>query len=527
MRILTILTLLSSFSSAIASGPCVPTASWSGRFVLAEPRDPAGGVRVVLENTPASHRNLRGQTVWLRSSQSLRNYDVTFGPRARAAIGDGLVLPTRLDNWNNVSPLESFAAARDNDVIRAEILDPQVEGNVLVTAAEPVLLDGDQRCLAKFTAVNGEEARVTHYNPATGAYDGVEETVSLDFKRHLAQDDLRRVYLRGIVGHATNQQGWDIFGSRRNGRFVVESIEPHGLFRVDAGTYRSRRDLMNYWRLPRKTEARQLVYGSRELPSVGTRYIFAHAFGSYNKEGRTLIKYRGHASIGFAEVIVHPINGALVYQLVYKQTYGQSGEGVFAGTHHSHAYSGNLYRGRNFIRPNVDVLYPVTPELEADISNGMDLTAAGYRVGFGHGWARVTLLTSCVRDTANTMASRLEDWPRDGKGSDQLATAIKVRLGPELQPPARFRNVELMREDEDMRLTALAQARFNLNLAVPRNFQNAIVKAFRDDGRYHIVALQSAQVGDDMPGAIPKPPDSIFSFLGTAIASLIDWALPH
>jgi len=514
------LSTILSIGSAVAQ--CIPSATWSGRFVLDVNRDPQGGVRVILENTPESHRHLLGRTVLLRSSRNDQRYDVTIGEKARAtARTHNVVMPYRLDGWKQVSALESFAAARDNDIVQAEIVNPVVEGEILTTAEEPILLDGNERCLANFVSVDGETAVVRHYNRATGAFDGTAETVGLDFKRHLPLDEIRRVQLRGIVNHKDNRTGWDVYGYRSQGRFIVTTIEPHALYRVDAGMPGRGNGVRNLWRLPPKNESRQVVYQHGTPVASGTKYLVAHAFGSYNDAGMTLNKYRGHASIGFAEVIAHPLSGVPVYRLIYKQVYGQSVSGVFGGSYHSHAYQGNLYRGHSFIRPNVDVLYPISERLAEEIAEAMDKMAVNYRVGFGHGYSRVTLLTSCVRDTGNTIIDVLNKYP--DRRNDELSRRLRRRLGKRALPPAKFRNVELLRDNEDMRLSVLAQARRNLTIAIPRNFQDAMMKAFLEDGNHPVVVLQANQIGDDMPTASPRAPDRINSFVGTLLSVARDW----
>lgn len=256
--------------SAHAGAKCVPAAEWSGKIIppsVAERRSD-GSIRMELENTPEEFRSLKGKVVRLVQTGPLADlrYDVTFGPKAQYwTKKDELIVASGLDGWKNVSPLESLAHSRPNDVIRASLKNVSVspEGNVLSIDNEPVLLDGNKRCLVQFLNVEGDKALVRHH-------DGKTETMRLDFKRALPISADQKIHLLGIAKNPVNQTGWDIFGHEENGEFVIESIEPYALHKVlpgpgDGARAEKFKGLKDYWRLDEsmKGQANQITYLSK------------------------------------------------------------------------------------------------------------------------------------------------------------------------------------------------------------------------------------------------------------------------
>jgi hypothetical protein len=98
---------------------------------------------------------------------------------------------------------------------------------------------------------------------------------------------------------------------------------------------------------------------------------------------------------------------------------------------------------------------------------------------------------------------------------------MQKNLGKEIIPEARFRNAELLDAKDDLKISTLIQVRKNLTIAIPRNFQDALLKSFATDDRYPVVILQTIMPGDDLPQAIPHAPDRINTLLGTVLSSLI------
>ena len=532
---------------------CVPEAQWSGKLILPQSsqRSADGGVNLLVENAPAQYASLKGQVVHLaygrggsaeRTLFDQRKRDVSFGPKAKAAMDkDGLVLPRGLDGWSHVSPLESLAASRPNDVIRAEIKNVDVvtntNGTTLVTAQEPQLIDGDEQCLVQFVSVDGETAIVRHYNKDTASFTGETEEIAMDFKPNLPKgNEYQKLTLQGITTQKNNLSGWNIYGSRSSGKFVMEGLEPYAMYRVEARdgddvevkTF-EKESLKDYWDISSadKTRARKLIYQPSNGKTtadfkLGDRFLVSHAFGAFNNNGMTLGKYRGHASLGLAEIIRHPISGEPIFQIIYKQTYGHSGGGTFAASYRSSSYTGNLYRGLSFLRPTTDILYPLT-DLGVNFINQLTVTLdnlnSDYRVGFGHGWARVTSITSCVHDTGNALIELLNKYLP--KNESPLLSLMQKNLGKEVIPAAKFRNAELLDVSDDFKISTLFQVRKNLTIAIPRDFQDALFKSFATDNRYPVVILQTIMPGDDLPQATPHAPDRINTLLGTVISSIL------
>ncbi len=513
--------------SAQAGAKCVPSAEWSGKLIPpnASERKSDGSIEIELENTPASHSHLKGQVVRLVQEGPLANihYDVTFGPKARYwEQKDQIIVASGLDGWKAVSPLESLAHSRPNDVIRASLheVSVSVNGQKLRVTREPVLLDGSKRCLVSFLKVDGEKAQVRHS-------DGKIEEVRLDFKRHLPIGAEQVVALQGIGKHSINESGWDVFGHDENGEFVVESIEPYALHKVQGNRSSEFKNLKDYWRMDDsiKTHANQISYLSKDGKNPesfknGDKFLLVHSFGSYNDVGTTLGKFRGHSGVGIAEIKPHPITGELVYDVIYKQVYGQSKQGVFAASYHGHAYTGNLYRGRAFARPMNDVLYPMEgmgEGFQERLESAFDEMATGYRAGFGHGMARVTMMTSCVHDTGNVLIDVMKSSPKT-----PLLSKMSQSIGKAVKPDEKFRNVELLPDNIDTKFSTLMNGRKNLNLTIPRNFQDALVKSFIRDGKHPVVILQTVQVGDDLPALSPKAPDRINTLTGTLIQHFVN-----
>lgn len=558
MKTLTALILFLMTALAHANS-CAPVAKWSGKLQFdPENRIDNGAVKIHIENAPNEYTHLKGKTIELHyglAGSSKRQWfdqqkvDVNFVQASwDAANNDGLILATRLDGLKKVSPLESLAASRDNDSITVELKDiAAITDDRIVIESDPILLEGSQVCLMKFVSVNGSTAIVKNWNNKTRSFSTTEE-IQLNFRKDLPGQFSEEISLKDIESQAANNNGWNVYIEMKNGQKVVRAIEPYSLFETTASssaprTLRQSQTRRDYWDISDEDKGHTLRMNYRPenkpvvAPKLGENFLVAHAFGSYNDHGMTLKYYRGHASIGLAEVVRHPITNDLVYQVIYKQTYGQSGKGIFASTMHWHAYSGDLYRGRMFYRPINDVLYPLG-QLGQDISGrnfrlelekSLDEISAGYRTGFGKGWARVTILTSCVHDSGNILIAVVNDFYKHlkqnkikGPATD-LIKALSKKLGKYIDIPSTFRNPDLLADNVDFKLSTLASARRNLTITIPRNFQDAMMSVFIKDARSTVTVLRTVQTGDAAPNATPKAPSRINSFTGAAVGSLVDF----
>lgn len=541
-------------------GKCVPVADWSGKIIFPETRSADGGVDFLVENSP--DKSLIGKKFHLRFGAEgseerkwfdSKRRDVKLGVSGRAAIEkEKNQLPVRLDGLKDVSPLESLAASRDNDLIRAELLFPSVSGNNLTISREPVLLDGTEQCLIKFVKVNGDEADVRFYDQKTKSFSENIETVSLQFKPGLYYPaHVPKKTLAGIENHKTNTAGWNAFGVRNvYGRYVVEAIESYSMLRLHPETsddtqVRKFKNRLEYWKVKEedKTRSRQLIYKSAdgknasETYKVGDKFLLTHAFGSFNDHGKILAFVRGHASMGTAEIVSHPITGEEVIKPFYKQVFGHWAQGTFAASWHYHAYAGNLYRGWMFHLPMTEVLYPAGPDSEEflkDFDRAFDNIIADYRTGFGSGYAKITLMASCVHDTGNTFIGLLDQYVK-GKKAVELRKSnpellshlsiLKSKLGKQVLPDPIFRTPDLQPANIDSKLSTLAAGRKNMIITVPRNFQDEVLKSAVKDGKYPVIVLQTVQAGDDMEGVIPRKPNRINSFTGALLGTLLRGSL--
>lgn len=573
--------LLSVFISSAYSGEnlknCVPVAEWSGVLNFDETnRQADGSVFITLENAPQQYSDLIGSKINLKFGNNgsvdaqwfeQQNMNVTFGRRALERGTTDILLALRLDGLQNVSALESLAASRDNDKVRVELRGAiQVLNQKIIINKEPILIEGVEKCLVKFVSTDSNAtANVVEWNSETRTYSGSNTEVKLDFRRHLPQyndpnNGLEFIDFSGIENQQANTAGWNAYIERVNGKPVIRAIEPYGLFEANnslaenaSDTTSLRESRKDYWKINNedKGKIKQISYLAEGIesyePTLGQEFLVVHAFGSYNDHGMSLGYYRGHASFGFGKTVIHPITGDLVYEVIYKQTYAQNGTGLFAGSMHWHAFAGDLYRGRMFYRPIVDLMYPLgnlSNDIEgrnfrAELERSIDEMSIKYRVGFGTGWSMVTLLTSCVHDSGNILIEQLDKFNRFLRGKRSyrkerdLVRALKNRLGNVVLPDQMFRNPDLIPEGIDSKLSTIVQARRNLNISIPRNFQDQVYLGFMDHALEYqsapVIAFRTVQIGDELPEISAQSPDRIgsllqvgFDFIGERIGSIFD-----
>ncbi|PSN10432.1 CAAX protease, partial [filamentous cyanobacterium CCT1] len=113
-----------------------PVAAWVGRLVLPEPeqRPHLDDVWLELLHTPPAYRAWLGQRVPLRwqGETDLKKRlqavtrDIHFSAEAEESHRQGLILPTRLNHWRLVTPLESLAGAHPIDDILVKLPEPVV-----------------------------------------------------------------------------------------------------------------------------------------------------------------------------------------------------------------------------------------------------------------------------------------------------------------------------------------------------------------------------------------------------------------
>lgn len=549
MKLLTL--ALIALLSSVCLADYVPVAKWSGRLILPElaQRRVDGGVYIELENVPASYQSMKGAKVWLSYSKSAASWyakevsDVNFNQSAHQASRDGVIVPTRLDNWKRVSSLESLAGMRMRDEIQVALSDvSSIKAGEIKIGTEPTIIDGEQMGLVKFIKrLSRDRFEVIHYNQQTKKFNGPREVIHLDYQEQLVVPFEEDNDLTGIVETKANQGGWNIYGKKVNGTFVVQSLSPYQVFTLTSPkkrypSYRARSLSKDYWKVSdedagstRRFELYRESNRGRDHYNSSDRFLVFHTFGSYDGHGQTLGLYRGHAALGFANIVNHPITDAPIFNITYYQTYAHSAPGIFAGKWSWQAYNGNLYRGRMHYRPISDILLPLPKELtrdyhlksngqkfnfEAELKEGLERLSIGYRTGFGTGYAKVTLLTSCVHDSGNILLGVTERGQgllgrnKDHPLAQKLAVFSKY-LGHSVKAPENYRNADLLKDNVDFSAQTLFLAAKNLTITVPRNASDAFIKIAAEIEQKPTQVLQAIHLGGIKEEGSPRAPDRI------------------
>lgn len=463
-----------------------PTGNWVGRLILPtvqqQQGETADWVWMQVYHAPAEAKALIGQQVRVEWSQQpdVQRYvkavtrDVKFSPKVEESRrSTGNLHPDRLNGRSQVGPLQSIAGARPKDdvivTLKRAIVTLQARGTAtLQIETEPVLETGRFYTLVKLlqpvtTAKNpfipkvcpgrqpcaSELFRVQHYNPATGQFDGVQETVRIPQQPR----DGFGVFAstpRDLQKSPAGEAGWYLYGAQdKTGLFTVQAIKPRSLFQLQpqrvllneaAGL-----DYLNYenWKETEQLKGRLqtvLVDATASQPEVaianwqlGDRALVMHLFGGRggkHGEAPVLGTVTGHFSYGLAEVVRDPFTNELQFDVRYQQVYATNIEGVIAGTNTWTNYMGNLQRGWLGTRPVNDVIVqldeigqdydfggnPLSPFEE--LMRQLSIINARYRVGDGTGGADVTPATSCVQDsnqalflTVQRIRERVESSP--------------------------------------------------------------------------------------------------------------------
>jgi predicted Abi (CAAX) family protease len=456
-----------------------PIAEWTGRLILPLPQErrPDGGVYLQLENAPEPYTHLKGQRVWLCwHPQSIHQrwltqatIDIQFDEMTRKSQAKGLIHPTRLDGWQQVSPLESLAGARAQDDVQVELevlsVHPKGAEWVIQINDEPIQITGILHGLVQFVTPVGETAyRVKHYNPESQRFDGVEEIVNLpDAGSIHPQFQLEQSSIKNIEQSPLNAFGWYIYGhyptvpspiptatNPMHHLFVVQALEPVEaqrlnpsemvMGRAEAQAYISK----NKWKQipmyrvevtlvdtngkPNDLKERSLSQRQQRTKELWLRddeALVIHTFGwrGGNRGDRPPLGITpGHFAFGFAKLEHDKFLGILRFNLVYRQVYTHNALGTIAGAHRWHSYMGCLKRGWMYTLPVSDVMLRM-PELtvpykmDERIFNPLDLIkqelalmTARYRTGDGNGATIVTPAASCVKDSNQALFAAIQKF---------------------------------------------------------------------------------------------------------------------
>lgn len=551
---------------AVSAAPTLPVAEWSGRLVLPAPeaRRPDGGVLFVVENAPPAHAALVGRTVPLRYGDdpglleraARATVDVALVDEARAGLARGDVHPVRLDGWRRVSPLESLAGARPVDDVRVALSRVRVEDGGLVVAREPLQIVGRETMLATFVApVEGGRWRVRAWDRARRGFVGAEEIVDVAAARAPTKTAAPLTSLDGVHRTTQNADGFYLHGRRRDdGRFVVEALEPRGLFRLAPDLTVVGLDDGKRWLLERnwhdteakkQTSLRVRLAPSKDAPAwrVGDRALVVHLFGGVGgprgEPAPVPFTVAGHFSFGEARVVEDPFTGDPRFVVETWQVYAHGLQGVVSSRAAYAAYLGSLERGWMYQRPVSDLLVRL-PALTDDYAlptgalnpldafgGELEVMTARYRTGDGTGGSFVTPSTSCVQDSAQALFVSLSRFrgeiaPR-AQALDAPTRARLDRVAALLDAvERRLLPLGFLRADwrESARLAVVARdapastgaqaarAVVTAPTMLPRAAHDALGVLALEHGA-DVFVLRTNQIGGVIEGVVPQAPQSI------------------
>ncbi|WP_017297062.1 hypothetical protein [Nodosilinea nodulosa] len=437
-----------------------PVGNWVGRLVLPEleQRPDIDGVWLELLHTPPAYCAWLGQRVPLRwrGESSLKKRfqavtrDIHFSAEAEDSHRQGLILPTRLNHWRLVTPLESLAGAHPVDDIVVKLPDPVIVESTaganaaaqaaiaLTIAHEPIQISGLYKALVQFLGpVDGalEHYRVVHYNPDTQAFDGLAETVRLPAVV-LDDNGVAAFTNAGIERAPQNSAGWYIYGAQaHSGEFVVQALRPRCLFqlqpdRVITSSRQGRQYLRHdsWQNLEQKKGTAEAVLIDPKTPSEQAaiaqwrehdQALVVHIYGGIGGEQREPAAkgpiYFGHFAYGIATVVREPLTDELQFDIHYHQVYTHNRRGLVAGTLDWSLYIGDRQWGFMGTRPVSDILIKLPAYTQPfdfkghpwsaldDLRLELELMTARYRTGDGTGVTYVGPANNCAQDSNQAM----------------------------------------------------------------------------------------------------------------------------
>jgi predicted Abi (CAAX) family protease len=596
-----------------------PVASWVGRLILPdlEARHPQGDVGLEILHAPPEYADWIGQVVQLhwrpdpdfRREFQIVSRDIHFSADAEASHRDGLILPTRLNHWRVVSPLESLAGARPVDDVVVQLPDPvtvewvgesaaiqglSIQGDSsfkpdwpsplaplpggegdksggrsavsgkclrLTVTQEPIQTSGRFYGLVRFVEpVGPERFRVVHFNPATGQFDGLVETVWLPTVV-LDINDTPASVNQGLETSPLNQEGWYIYGAcSAKGEFVVQSLRPRRLFQVRPGRFignhrQGRRYLeRESWQNlaanqntvesvlidPRCTDAEEAAAQWEEGDQALLVHVYGGIGGAKAEPSAQGLVYFGHFSYGIARVVREPIANELQFQIRYHQVYTHNRRGLVAGTLDWTLYMGDRQWGFMGTRPVSDILVKLPAYTEPfafvgsawsaldDLCLELEIMTARYRTGDGNGVTYIGPANNCAQDSNQALyasakyleeaimahRAKLKAWEsRYPKQAQQLQQLIQFRKAVQRQilPFGSARadwetaNDTLGSNLSDYPLKTLGRGLLSWRTMLPRKASDTITELCLDHGAA-LWVLRTNQVGGENPDIEPVAP---------------------
>jgi predicted Abi (CAAX) family protease len=433
----------------------LPIASWMGRLILPEKNQRCAIKEVLFEvyHAPKMYEYLLGEVVQLRFSDiydlqtDVRSVtkDVHFNAEAEYSSEQGLILPTRVNHWRLVNPLESLAGAHPYDDMMVMLDDPILmkvgDKNYLCITREPIQITGLYYGLVQFIESIGNDLfRVVHYNRRTQQFDGAEEFVSMP-SVVANTNGIQSFTNEDIEKSPPNQTGWYIYGAQdESKRFVVRSLAPRALLQLEPERQITGKSEVKHYIKKESWDKSALqkgqissvivCYDSENIQSEqtwreGDRALLLHNYGGIGgKKAEPAAKgpiYFGHFAYGVATVVREPLTGELRFDIIYHQIYTQNVDGITAGTLHWSRYLGDRQYGWAGVRPTCDTLIKFEPftgyfeTTEGTVYSPLDrmirqleIMAARYRIGDGTGGTYVGAANNCSQDSNQALYAALK-----------------------------------------------------------------------------------------------------------------------
>lgn len=596
-----------------------PVAPWVGRLILPKPenRHPQGDVGLEVLHAPPEYAEWIGQVVplhWQPDPDFRREFqivsrDIHFSADAEASHRDGLILPTRLNHWRVVSPLESLAGARPVDDVVVQLPDPvtvewvrpspqaplpkelpsvqdlrpspqaplpgeegdkggeraTVLGKVLrlTITQEPIQTSGRFYGLVRFLAAvdkEPERLRVVHFNPSTGQFDGLTETLWLPTVV-LDMNDTPASVNQDLEQSPLNQEGWYVYGAcAASGEFVVQALRPRRLFQLwpgrFIGSHRQGRQYLEQesWQNlaakkgtlesvlidPRWADAEEAAAQWQEDDQALLVHVYGGIGGAKAEPATQGPVYFGHFSYGMARVVREPIANELQFQIRYRQIYTHNRRGLIAGTLDWTLYMGDRQWGFLGTRPVSDILVKLPAYTEPfafvgsawsaldDLGLELEIMTARYRIGDGNGVTYIGPANNCAQDSNQALyasakyleeailahRAKLNAWearyPHQAQQLRQLIRfrkAIQRRLLPFGSARADWETAKdtLGSNLSDYPLKTLGRGLLSWRTMLPRQASDTITELCLDHGAA-LWVLRTNQIGGENPDIEPVAP---------------------
>jgi predicted Abi (CAAX) family protease len=547
--------------------------AWTGRLIMPTPQErrPDGGVWLEVYNSPRKIKN-PPQRVWLKldatdpkaRSFMLRTRLKISIDKANEVATSPNKYPRRLDGLEQLSPLETLAGARPDDVqdligenktsdsievlIRKGGLDEQGD---LVTRTDPMQIVGREVALIKFIspiANNDDEYQIKHYSGANSSsgFEGESETVAL---LPVAQ---RQQFRSTISIHESplNEYGWYAYGERVKGVFQIRALEPREIMSTKLKSFRSEANFIsrhNFENIKANKGTGSVTTVAKTQPEKlerGDRGLVIHLFGGIGGEKgdnppKTPLTQRtfssGHFAYGIGRVIKDSFTDEDRIDIEYKQVYAHNENAIVSGSNHWHSYSGGLKRGWMYSRPISDV-FILHPQLNTpakslgfdpleEIAFELDVMAARYRSGDGTGVAAVTSVTSCAQDSnqalflavKNGLKNLSERVPQTQGQEVASLVALMTQYKNELIGWAAYRkdwqldternNNLIIKEPVPSKITVdqIATMIMSRNFLVPRSAHDGVAELFYSQNA-SLRFIRTNQIGGSNPEIFPLEP---------------------